>query len=175
VAVQADFALAASASSLSISSPGGSGTLTLNVTGQTGYNGTIAFTSASCSGIPAESSCSFNPASLTGSGKTVLTVSTTGPHAQLLVPGAGPNHLWWSTIGGASLTCVVLIGFPAQRRRRNKLLALLAFSFLITFAGCGGGSSSTKDPGTPTGSYPVTVTATSGSLSHTVKFTLTVQ
>jgi hypothetical protein len=174
VTVQADFKLSASASNLTIASPGGSGTLTLSVAGQTGYNGTIAFSSASCSGLPAESSCSFNPASVAGSGNTLLTVSTTGPHAQLLIPGTEPKRIWWATVSGSALTCVLMMGVPAQGQRR-RLLVLLLFSFLLALAGCGGGSSSTKDPGTPTGSYPVTVTATSGSLSHNVTFTLTVQ
>src|SRR5207253_9647553 len=63
VTVQPDFAFSGSAPSIS-TSPGGSGTLTLTITGQTGYNSTISFTSASCAGLPRESKCGFNPPSV---------------------------------------------------------------------------------------------------------------
>jgi hypothetical protein len=49
---------------------------------------------------------------------------------------------------------------------------------LLFFAGlgCGGGSSSktTQTGGTPAGTYNITVTATSGSITHLVTFKLTV-
>jgi len=54
------------------------------------------------------------------------------------------------------------------------------FLVLLTAAlvACGGGSSTTTvptNPGTPTGSYTVTVTGTSGSLSHGLNVSVTVQ
>ena len=56
---------------------------------------------------------------------------------------------------------------------------LMLFALLLTIAGCGGGSSGSgghnQDPGTPAGSSVVTVTATSGSITHSATFTLTVQ
>ena len=84
VNVQADFSIAAVPPSISISSPGGKGTTTLTITGQTGYNGTVNFSAASCAGLPRESTCSFSPASVTGSGSTTLTVTTTAPHTARL-------------------------------------------------------------------------------------------
>jgi hypothetical protein len=54
------------------------------------------------------------------------------------------------------------------------LLIVLGFS-TIWLGSCGGSSSSsTKDPGTPTGSYTITVTGTSGSLTRQTSFTLVV-
>ena len=41
--------------------------------------------------------------------------------------------------------------------------------------GGGGGGGGAGDPGTPRGSYTVTVTATSGALTHTASFKLNVQ
>ena len=177
--VQADFAFAADAPSITIASPGGSGTITLTVTGQPGYNGTINFPAASCSGLPRESTCSFSPASVTGSGSTTLTISTTAAHSARL---EGPA--WWFTSFGASFAGIFLLGGASRRRMKlgrgaRTLLALMAFAFLITIAGCGGGSSGggghNQDPGTPVGTSVVTVTATSGSITHSATFTLTVQ
>jgi hypothetical protein len=179
VNVQADFAIAPAAPVVTISSPGGSGTLMLAVTGQSGYNSTINFTAASCSGLPNESTCSFNPAAVTGSGSTTVTVTTTAAHtAKLESPG------WWGASLSMTLAGVLLLGGGSKRRWLGRLLSVLAFAFLITIGGCGGGGSSSSgggggggnhDPGTPVGISTVTVTATGGSVTHTVTFTLNVQ
>jgi hypothetical protein len=67
----------------------------------------------------------------------------------------------------------------AGYRRRIRILGipLIAVAFLA-MPGCGGGggsSSSTTTPGTPAGTYTATVTAKSGSLSHTTALTVIVQ
>jgi hypothetical protein len=66
----------------------------------------------------------------------------------------------------------------AGYRRRIRILAVpvIAAAFLAV-AGCGGGgsSSSMTTPGTPAGTYTVTVTAKSGSLSHSSALTVMVQ
>jgi len=93
VTVAPDFALSAGGtggSVMTISSPGGSGSLTLTVTGQTGYTGTVNFTSTACKGLPLYSTCSFSPASVTGSGNSTLTVKTTAAHA---VPAQAGSRL----------------------------------------------------------------------------------
>jgi hypothetical protein len=179
VNVEADFAFAADAPSVTIASPGGRGTLTLTVTGQPGYAGTINFPATSCSGLPRESTCSFSPASVTGSGSTTLTISTKAAHSARL---EGPA--WWFTSFGASFAGIFLLGGASQRRmkpgrRARTVLMLMLFALLLTIAGCGGGSSGggghNQDPGTPAGSSVVIVTATSGSITHSATFTLTVQ
>jgi hypothetical protein len=84
-------------------------------------------------------------------------------------------------------TGMVLAGMLApltMRRRRPRSRTARVFSWfgllLICGAalhGCGGGGSSGKAPmsgGTPAGTYTVTVTATSGSTSHTAAYSLTV-
>ena len=76
---------------------------------------------------------------------------------------------------------VFFIGFTKKRRLWTGLLGLIVIAFLATGIGCGGGNSSggggsgSTDPGTPLGSYTVTVTATSGSVTHTTSFQLVVQ
>jgi hypothetical protein len=174
VNVQADFAFTTTAPTITIASPGSSGTATLTITGQPGYSGTINFSAASCPGLPRESTCSFIPASVTNSGTTTLTVSTTAAHSARL---EGPA--WWTTSFGATLAGILLLGSGSRRRAWRRLLSLMAVSGLITIASCGGGGGSssggTTDPGTPVGSSTVTVTAINGTLNHTITFSLTVQ
>jgi hypothetical protein len=58
---------------MTVAAPGGSGTLTLSVSGQN-YTGTVNF--ATCTGLPLGTTCSFNPPSVTGAASTTLTVLT---------------------------------------------------------------------------------------------------
>ncbi len=174
VNVQADFDFTASASTITIARPGGSGTATLTITGQPGYSGIINFSAASCSGLPRESTCSFNPASVTNSGTTTLTLATTAAHSARLESPA-----WWTTSFGATLAGIFLLGSGSRRRAWRRLLSLIAVSCLITIASCGGGGGSSSggntDPGTPAGSSMVTVTASNGTLTHMAAITLTIQ
>jgi Pro-kumamolisin, activation domain/Bacterial Ig-like domain (group 3) len=171
VNVVPDFSLPATLSPISIAAPGQSGTTTLTITGKTSYNGTLNFTAASCSGLPSLATCSFSPTSVKGSGKTTITVSTTAPHSASL------QHFGLWTSGGGLLAGVFFFGLPLHFPRR-RLFGLLAMACLATAVGCGGGGgggSSPPIPGTPAGTYNVTISATSSGLTHTTSFTLTVQ
>ena len=75
-------------------------------------------------------------------------------------------------------------GLAAPTRKKLIAFCLLSFavSGLLFLVACGGGSSSSSgggggggSAGTPAGTYTVTVTAKSGSLSHETKVTLTVK
>lgn len=168
-----DFALIPMQNSITLS-PGQQSGFSIFVQGQSNYNGTINFSSASCSGLPAESSCVFGPASMTGAGYTNLSVTTMAPHS------AAQRRLSLGWIVTVSLPLGGILLIPS-RLRRKRLIALITLSVLVIFiVGCGGGSGSSSgggftDPGTPRGNYTVTVTATSGSLSHSFNFTLMVQ
>ncbi len=130
------------------------------------YAGNITF---SCSGLPANSSCIFNPTTVTESGCTnTQTVALTIQTAQAtpvkqssfaMAPfGQGP----WSALGilpGLATAFAVML-----RRRKSSsmkygqvwLAAALLFAALGVSA-CGNGTQST--PGTPAGTSTVTVTA----------------
>ena len=180
ITVDGDFTISPANSSVH-TSQGSSATNTLTVTGQTGYNSTINFTSVSCSGLPRLSSCSFAPASVAGSGTTVLTIRTTAATSAALVdPGFGFS---WPSIS-LVFSGIVLLGIR-RRRHASRSMALLAVGLVLGLglSGCGGGSGGGGggggggNPGTPKGSYPVTVTATTTDqvVSHAVSFTLVVQ
>ena len=170
-----DFSMTGSATVVTLPSQGSSGTLTLTVTAVNGFAGGLQFSGSSCSGLPSESSCSFSPTSLPGSGTTTLTITTKAPAAAVL---RHENQGWWGATGGLTLAGVLLLAVPSKRRRVSMLLSLMVVGFLtLSACGGGGGSSSTPppDPGTPIGKYTVVVTATSGALKHTLSFTLNVQ
>jgi hypothetical protein len=76
------------------------------------------------------------------------------------------------------LFSTVLVVDKKQITRGISLLVLAAAT--MTIVSCGGGGSSTPpppppNPGTPTGTYNVIVTATSGSIVSSTGFTLVVQ
>jgi subtilase family serine protease len=168
VNVQA-FNFTASSNTLTIASPGGSANVTLTITGGTGYNGTVTFASTSCTGLPSKTTCSFNPTSVTGNGTSTLTIKTTAASTAALDPRHGFE--WWMGTSTATFAGIFLLG-AVPKRRRTGLLSLLVL-LLAALPGCGGGgSSSTAVPGTPTGSYTVTVTAVSGT---SLTLTLNVQ
>jgi hypothetical protein len=141
-------------------------------------NGMSSGVSFSCSGLPAASSCTFSPASVTPNGgpvSTTLTLNTTAPQSAT-VPAARlrPGTLAWS------LGIVVGLLLPGnfqtmgKARRRGRVLAGLAFMLFITSCGGGGGGSVTNPvTGTPPGTSTITVMATSA-VSHTAPLTLTV-
>jgi hypothetical protein len=174
VTVAADFDFTPATTPITVSR-GSSGTATLTIAGHTGYAGAVNFAAASCTGLPAESTCSFVPPSVVGSGTTVLSIRTTAPKTASLTP----LNFWASSSAGI-FAGLFLLGSASRRRRWSSVLALLVLASLTTIVGCGGGSGSSgppPDPGTPLGTFPVTVKAadSTGVLSHTVTVTLTVQ
>ena len=154
------------------------------VDGQASYAGPTTF---SCSGLPAETTCGFSPASVTGSGSTQLGIATTGPHTIASARSANGGHYAW-LVAGSTFTLAGMVFMGGARKRRGQLLVgLLSIVLLLPILSCGGGSSTGggggggggggphTDPGTPRGSYTVTVTATGGGFTHTVTFTLQVE
>jgi hypothetical protein len=174
VTVAPDFNLAftgTAGSVMNIVAPGSSGTLTLTVTGSAGYNGTVNFTK--CTGLPQYSVCTFNPASVTGSGSTTLTVTTTAAHSSRK---SGSTYLWAAFAG---FPIAGLFFFGAFRRRRGWIaaLSLITLAVALTSVGCGGGSSGGGGgiTGTRPGMYVVTATGADANFTHPVTFTLNVQ
>jgi hypothetical protein len=172
--LQPDFIFSASNDVIGISPVGSSTTVALFIDQLDGFSGSVSF---SCSGLPAESTCSFSPASIKGSGNSILSISTTAPKADLN-DSSRPLQLWFAS--GAGLASICLLGAPMKRRRMRNLLGMFVFAIVLGSLGCGGGGSSsspvvTHDPGTKIGIYTVTVNASSGSLRHAVSFSLVIR
>jgi hypothetical protein len=176
--LRADYSLTVSSNSITITSPGGVGNLTLTINALDGFNGTVNF---SCSGLPSMSSCQFNPSSVSGSGSTIMSITTAAPTALLMPGGPSSGMDRWAASGGATLAGIFLLTGLSWRRRWGKLLSFAVFAFLLYGVGCGGGGSNppppppARNPGTSPGTYVVTVTATSGALTHRISLTLNVQ
>jgi len=169
---------------VSITSAGQGGTSTITVTPTNGFAGTVDL---ACALTPASTTagvtCSV-PASvsLSGSSQTAsLTISTTAPHVLSGASGLAqgpPGWGWLAGSTGALFAGICFLGVPSRRRRITGL-GLMLLVFFAAGVGCGGGSSSgggsAQTGGTPKGTYNITVTATSGSLSHTASVAVTVQ
>jgi hypothetical protein len=171
--IQPGFAGVSGPTDVSITSPGLSGTTSIGIIASSNFTTAISFT---CSGLPTEATCS--PASATGQGPTTvvssnITVSTMGPHTVMLRGNDG--RAYYAVLLGGTLP-FGLFFVAAPRRRRWSILALgMLLAVIVTVPACGGGSSHHQDPGTPAGTYTVTVTATAGSLTQQGTFTLVVK
>jgi hypothetical protein len=76
----------------------------------------------------------------------------------------------------AALACLLLFRIRryAWPRTLGMLLLLTAFAASVVGCGGGGGGGGVSTPGTTAGTYLVTVTGTSGSISATTTITLTI-
>jgi subtilase family serine protease len=154
---------------------GGQGTSTITIDGRNGFSGAVALTCTAPAS--AQITCSLSSASVTPSGAkntatSTLTVKTTAA-ASLDRRDTPLSPLF--TGGGAVLAGVFIFGIPGRRKKWGAVMALLVVAFLLTAVGCsGGGSSGPKNPGTPAGTYTVTVTGTSGSTTHSTNISVSV-
>ncbi|HEY9126251.1 MAG TPA: choice-of-anchor D domain-containing protein, partial [Acidobacteriaceae bacterium] len=155
-------------------------TLAVNPLG--GASGAVTF---ACGTLPAKALCIFNPGQLTGlraTGNVQLGISTGAP-AKALLHSAPP--------GGYIPALAALFFLPAlflrrRLRRLSAIFSILLITLLVTaltgLFGCAGSGGTpggstgegTNTGGTPTGTYPVTVTAASGGLTRTAQLTLIV-
>jgi sugar lactone lactonase YvrE len=181
--------IAPSAPSLSVA-PGTSVTDTLTITSVGGYAGTLQF---SCTNLPQNATCSFQPSTVTLSGTSgpqtaVVTIQTAGGTAALHRPISFTAQGSPARLAAAFWAPGLLVIALASRKRRSSAhwvvaLALLAGTLVVS--GCGGGGSSTtgappntppSTPATPAGSSTVQITASAaGNTVQSFALTLTVQ
>jgi hypothetical protein len=162
-----------------IAALGGQGQGGVDVWNSTGFSGTI---SLACSGLPSGAACTFNPSTIVAKGivsetESTIIVTTTAATTTLR---SQPRTLLLAQL----MVCVGLLVFVmptgAKQRPVRALLLWLVLAVTVVSPSCGGGGTSTPPPpppnlGTPTGTYNVVVTATSGSTVSQTGFTLVVQ
>jgi sugar lactone lactonase YvrE len=151
-------------------SAGSSTSVTFTTTPLAGFQGSVNYT---CTGLPANATCNFNPyltvlvATTTATATSPIHIPAVTTTLTVLVnqaPVVTPTAIPWAV---ALLFGLALFTIPSLRRARKSLLGALMLLFLSLVAltavnGCGGGSIANK---TPAGSYAVTVTATGSDCS----------
>jgi sugar lactone lactonase YvrE len=180
--------VAPSTTSLSVTA-GSSVTDTITITPMGGYSGTLQF---SCTNLPQNATCSFQPSTVTLSGTsgpqtTVVTIQTAGSTAAL---GPKNNPVLLATVFW--IPGLFAMGLAGRRRRLSarvyhSAILLALFAGISILAGCGGGSSPVQSttptapstpsaPVTPAGTSTVKIAAaSSGTTVQSFTLTLTVQ
>ncbi|HEX8816620.1 MAG TPA: FG-GAP-like repeat-containing protein [Terriglobales bacterium] len=179
-----DFSLIAGSNPSATVKPGETAKYSVAVMPAGGFKQTVAL---SCSGAPADSTCSLSPnlIMLDGSKPSMVEVSitTAGTSAALMRPFAVAMCLAFSGIAGFMVFAGV-----GGRGRFFALTLLLLLSAAMVMTSCGGGTMTNSGgsnppsggtPGTAQGTYSILVTGSfsSGSsrLAHSAKLTLIVQ
>jgi hypothetical protein len=151
----------------------------------------------SCSGLPANVSCTFNPASILANSYSIVTFT------------AKPLSSASTSLSASLALCFPVVGFlwiaawnPAPHKRLNPAVIVVALLIIGLLLGCGGGgmqsassshsgtgstasgggsgtgsggsSGGSSTTGSGTGTYKVTITGTSGSIQHSVTISVTV-
>jgi hypothetical protein len=194
-----DFGINGSPGTVPPISPGGTATLSVTLTPEEGFSQKVSFT---CSGVPANSTCSISPPSVTLDGvhtaTATATITTTAAGTTLRAPrfylvrqtseDVGLQNLLF-TIYAVLLFLLLLRSdrVAISRPLRAFRIVCVVIPICLMLAGCGangggkggggngGGNSGGGNGGTPAGNYFVTVWAKSGNVSHGEEFTITVE
>jgi photosystem II stability/assembly factor-like uncharacterized protein len=170
----APFTISAATTSATVSA-GSSASYTLSLAAATGFP-LGAAVQLSCSGAPTLSTCTLSPTSVASGASSAQTITvsvttTAATTSQLRREGDGAIVL-------AGMSLIGLLLLPVRRRGAPWLaLMLLCVGAGIALTGCGGGGSTNHgSPGTPSGSYTLTITAAQGTTYQaTQPLTLVVQ
>jgi hypothetical protein len=178
VGQQSDFTLTSLLSSSAVSA-GKRATFNLQLSSTGGFSQPVAF---SCAGLPQKATCSItpNPVTPAGSTSTPVTVTISTAVRNLVPPSfrwrVGPfERLRYPVPWLAWLSVFAVLAILGGFTRRLRKVAFGAVVILV-FAGvgCNSGNPSGVPAGTPAGAYQITVTGTSGAITHTTTLNLQV-
>ncbi len=164
-------------------------TSTISITPAGGFTGSVALTATVTSApaqavqIPTLSFGNTTSASITGTSAATatLTISTTAPQGPSCTTSSQVHRDFpWMPAGGSALAFTLFFVVPRRRRIRMMLGMMVLFGVIAGgMTGCVRHSttacSTAIAAGTTPGTYQITVTATSGSMSQQTVITLTVQ
>jgi len=175
-----DFSFAAPPPPQSVAA-GQSAQFTITISGNNGFAGTVSF--ACGAGVPPQSSCSFSPPTVTAGANPVSTTATVKTTARTMALLQAPSLRDNRSLLALCLPVIGLVLGPVAGRKKlarrwhvgvGLLLLLMLVAALVGWGGAGGTSPPPSANGTPAGTYSITMTATSGSLTHTQAVTLVV-
>jgi Beta-propeller repeat len=172
-----DFSLSVTPSSVSVMA-GQTATYTITLQASSKFTDTVSLT---CNGDPSPGACSISPTSITPTGGSNATATLTASTvATGITPPGGTGgfkspFLWLVAILGCGLLGVATWARRTGRARVwSSVVTAAGFALLVTvWFGCG--VSNPVPTRTLPGNYPLTITGTAGSLTHSVSATLSVQ
>jgi hypothetical protein len=184
---------------VSIATPGASGTSMITISPSSGFTGSVALSCTVTGPTNAVDlpTCSVAaPPAITGTTavSATLTVNTTAASSSSNATGQAATafrnqHYQMMSLGGSgALVAFLFYGLPSRRFRTKTLLSLsLLGAFATIEMGCGGAQKAANpvtapgnpvmtptNPGTTVGSYMVTVTGSSGALTASTIVAVTV-
>jgi hypothetical protein len=121
---------------------GQSQNVTLSLQSSNGLTGTVG--NFACSGLPAETTCSFSPTQVSlgsnGSATTTLTITTAGiGQSRRRLSSAIRTNNWGMTEAVLLLLGACFVGIPISRRKRGAALVMVLLGALLALPSCGGG------------------------------------
>ena len=154
---------------------GSSVTATVQLAAFNGFTGQITYT---CTDSISESTCTGPSTPVDSSQPASFLITTKAPVARLERPFGRSTRIFYATFLPGVLGIVFVAGSRKRGARSVRMLGLMLTLGVSTLwlGSCGGSSHSNKDPGTPTGTYSVTVkgTATINSASVSRQATITI-
>jgi hypothetical protein len=134
-------------------------TVTVNLTPINGFTGQVTYT---CTDNVQESTCTGPATAVPSTQSASFQISTRAPTARLERPFDGGAKIFYATLFPGLLGIGLVAGSRKGASRGVRFLGLfLVLGFSTLWVASCGGSSTAKDPGTPTGSYSITIAGSS--------------
>jgi subtilase family serine protease len=152
----------------------GTATSTITVTSTNSFASAVALTCAITPTVTGPPTCAVSPTSATPTANGTATSNAGSTSSTIHIAYFGPAALAFM---------LLLLPFRKRKSMRNLACVVLLASGLASLSGCGGNStggggggacSNVVSAGTTPGSYTVTVTGTSGSITQTATVALTI-
>ena len=193
VDVGGTFSVTANPTTITIASPGKSGSTTLTFSAQNGFTGTGTLSPSMCSNMPPHTTCSFSPSTVTFTTTTItvpvtFTIMTTagGSAAQPVVPLSSRIRQELLGITAFFSLGFCLLALRLRPHQRSILAGFVALVAIATAIACGGGNSNATggggggggggSSGTPVGTYNgITLNVAVGGSSQFVYVNVSVQ
>ena len=146
----------------------------------------VTFSAAPCSGLPTETVCGV-PGTVSYTSPAQIDIQTQGPHTQVRRTSSAISTTQWRISFSLAVCGIFLLHRPRRKRAAPWIATVFVLMLVSLSPACGGGNNASGggspppppppavDPGTPKGTYTITVTGTSGNISHTATFQLIVQ
>jgi hypothetical protein len=157
---------------------GASGTATVTLTPMGKFNGVLGL---SCTGLPANSTCTFSPSAITDDGATVKTTMTIATAVQTSSLAAPSPSVWTRLavpFGGSGFGGLLALCLLPRRKTRtgwraflSAILVLAALGAGISTIGCGGMVGAITPPGSATVVVSASTSAAGGT-SQTAELTV---